>query len=51
MLCSDKRCSIREKVIFFGQSGCVRVKEIVFGQVWLYFGQSSCIRAKLVVLG
>ena len=48
----------------FGQSGCIRDTEVVFGQKWLYSGknglirekvvvfeQSGCIRAKVVVFG
>ena len=45
------------KVDVFGVGGCIRAKEVVFGQEWLYsdkvvvFGQSGCIRAKWLCSG
>ena len=51
-------------MVVFGQSGCIRVNVVVFGQKRLYsvrsystraivvvLGQSCCIRVKMVVLG
>ena len=45
-----KSCCIRaillnsDKVVVFGESGCILARVVVFGQ-------SGCIRAKVVVLG
>ena len=38
-------------MVVFGQSDCIFVKLVVFGQMCLYSGKSGCIRAKVVVLG
>ena len=38
-------------MVVFGQSGCIRAKEVVFGQKWLYSGKSGCIPVKVVVFG
>ena len=52
-----------DKVIVFGQNGCIRAmglhwgKVVVFGKKWLYsgivvlFGKGGCNRAKVFVLG
>ena len=37
-LYSGKNRSIRENVIVLGSSGCIRAKQLVFGQKWLYSG-------------
>ena len=48
---------LKKKVIVFGQSGCIRAKEVAFGQKWLYSDKllysvkSCCTRAKLGLFG
>ena len=39
------------KVVVFVQSGCIRVKMVVFGQKWLYSGKSGFIGAKVFKFG
>ena len=34
---------IGQKVVLFGQSGCIRTKVIVFRARWLYLGNNGCI--------
>ena len=56
-LYSGKSGCIREKVVVFGQIGCIRVKWLytgkvdIFGQMLLYSGKNGCIRTKVVVVG
>ena len=44
-------------MVVFGQSGCILVKVVVFGQKWLYsvksgcFPKSGCLWGKVVVFG
>ena len=38
-------------MIVFGQSGCIRLKVVVFDQKWLYPGKNVCIRDKVAVFG
>ena len=38
-------------MIVFGQSGCIRLKVVVFDQKWLYPGKNVCIREKVAVFG
>ena len=38
-------------MIVFGQSGSIRLKEVVFCQKWLYPVKNGCIRAKVAVFG
>ena len=33
------------------QSGCFRIRVVVFGQEWLSLGKNGCIRADVVVFG
>ena len=42
---------IRAKFVLFGEGGCIRVKEDVFGQKLLYSGKSGSTRALMVVFG
>ena len=48
---SDKSCFVGAKVVLFGQSGCIRTKEVVFRQNGLYFGKSGCVRASWLYSG
>ena len=38
-------------MVVVGQSGCIREKEVVFGQKWFSSGKSGCIRARCLYLG
>ena len=44
-------------MVVFGQSGCIRVKVVVFGQKLFYsgkcfnLGKSGCIREKVILFG
>ena len=40
-----------QKLVVFGQSGCIRAKVVVFVIKWLYSGKSGCIRAKVLKSG
>ena len=48
---SDRSCSIRAKVVVFGQSCCNRVIVVVLGQKWFYSGKICCVLEKLMYLG
>ena len=39
-----------DKVVVFGQSGCIRIKWLHLGKVAV-FGHSGCVRAKVLVFG
>ena len=51
MVVFEQKGSNWAKVSPFGQSGCLRAKVVVLGQMWFYSGKSGCIRAKVVVFG
>ena len=38
-----------EKLLYSGNSDCIRAKVDVFGKKWLYSGKNGCIRAKVFV--
>ena len=38
-------------MVIIGQSGCIRIKVVVFGKKLVVFGKSGCIRAKWLYLG
>ena len=40
-----------DKVVVFGQSGCIRAKVVVFGQRWLYSDKVVVFRQKLLFSG
>ena len=46
---SGKSGCIREKVVVFGQSGCIRARSGCIRAKVVVFGQSGCIQAKVVV--
>ena len=46
-----QRWLLSEKVVEFGQSGCIRAKVVVFGQERLYSGKSGCTRSKVALFG
>ena len=49
-LFSCKSGCIRESCCF-RQSGCIRLKVVLFGENLLYSGKCSCIRSKVNVFG
>ena len=46
---SGKSGCIREKVVVFGQSGCIRARSGCIRAKVVVFGQSGCIQSKVVV--
>ena len=39
MCCICAKWLYSDKVVLFGQSGCIRAKVVLFGQKWLHLGK------------